>query len=477
MKKTGVIFKILSYLLSATLLFVPVFATEVNETVPSEVQQVESISGCYSYDAESAMLGRQAVVDNAEAVFLFEVNTQTLMYSLNPDTPMDPSSLTKIMTALIALENGDLDAAVEVKQRTLDTVPSDAVSADLIDGEVITLRDLLYCMIVGSANDAAAVIAEHIAGSQIEYVKLMNARAQAIGCTNTNFVNVHGIFSVDQTMSARDVAKVLGTAIQTEEFLNLFTAVEYSVPETNKSPERHLVTGNHLVSTYETALYFDERATGGRTGTAGNGSWCLAATAEENGMVLISVLMGAKSVVDEDDNELHYYGGFMETKALFDAGFTGYKVAQLFYDGQVLTTWNVDNGENPVSVAPHVTATSVLPADASAQTLVYRYNIADGSLRAPIAKGDHICVVEVWCGNLCVGQADLYALNDVRLIGHLNEKLPSKKSGNTSWLWVVLVICFVVTIGYIVLKIRNKRFMRAYNKAEKQHRRDRRRNS
>lgn len=472
--------KTVSFLLCLVLLCVMAFPAPVCATMQepnidtSSVQPSDSLSGSYSFDADSAMLGNQEITTNAKAIFLFELHTQTMMYSLNPDTPMDPSSLTKLMTALIALESGGLDDLVEVNQRTLDTVPDDAVSADLVDGELISLRDLVYCLLVGSANDAAAVIAEHIAGNQTTFVKMMNARAEEIGCDGTNYTNVHGIYSSSQTMSARDVAKVLGVAMQNPDFCTIFTSSHYSVPATNKSAERRLTTSNHLAHTDEMEIYYDARVTGGRTGTAGNGSKCLAVTAEDHGMHLISVLMGAESVMEEGGNRIQSYAEFAVTKTLLDAGFNGYKVAQLFYEGQAMTTCTVANGENPVVIGPNAAVSSVLPFDADSSNLDYRYDYSTNSLQAPIAKGDHICTVEIWFQNLCVGKSELYAMNDVRVTGHLNQLAPTPKNNAHIWLWVLLGICIVITVIFVYSRIRTKMILRAYDHSARRHRRDRR---
>ena len=140
----------------------------------AEEASLEVSNGCHSVDANMSFLGQTKLIENAESVFVFETNSQTLMYGWNADVQMYPASLVKIMTALIVLEECTLTDTVTVSQSAVDSIPYDAVKADLQAGEVLTVKDLLYCMMVSSDNDAAAVLAEYVAGSQSDFVLMMN---------------------------------------------------------------------------------------------------------------------------------------------------------------------------------------------------------------------------------------------------------------------------------------------------------------
>ena len=135
-------------------------------------------------------------------------------------------------------------------------------------------------MMVGSANDAAAVIAEHIGTSQGAFVGLMNQRAKELGCENTQFMNANGLSHEEQYTTARDLAKITEAALHNEIFVELFSAIKYTVPATNKSEARELVTTNHLMSTETVRNQFDERVTGGKTGALNTTDRSLICTAE-----------------------------------------------------------------------------------------------------------------------------------------------------------------------------------------------------
>lgn len=463
MKKKFTISALLCVLLLLCQLVMPVFATEENI-----VLDASALSGCHSADAMASLLGSGQIVKNAQAVFLYDVNSDTLMHAWNPDVAVEPSSLVKIMTALIAVEQGQLDDAVTVKQSVLDTVPDDAVSSELVADEVMTLSDLLYCMMIDSGNDAAAVIADHVAGSQSVFVEWMNAKAEELGCANTRFVNVHGLYDEGQLTTARDVAKILTAAIKNEQFAEIFGTVYYDVPATNKSEERKLVTGNLLMSD-EMEINFDERVTGGRTGVASDGTHCLAVTAESGSMKLVSVLIGSSASYEDGGNTYHSAGGYAETQKLLDAGFTGYYSTQILYEGQVLTQRSVLNGSSTVSLGCISSVSTVLPEGVSLNQLSFRYVNSDTELEAPIQKGDVICGVEVWFGGLCIAYTDLYALNGVT---EAYELVVGRAQNPVSWWGVILIVLAVVAgIATVFLVLRNR--LRIRNEIRKWQRRRR----
>ena len=145
-----------------------------------------------------------------------------MVYSYNVDKKIDPSGMNKIMAALVALENSDPEEKVCVTRETLNTVPIGSVSAGLKRDEIISVQDLLYCMMVGSANDAAIVLAEHVGGTQEKFVSMMNIKALELGCENTFFANPTGISEEGQYTTARELAIITEKALQNELFRTIF---------------------------------------------------------------------------------------------------------------------------------------------------------------------------------------------------------------------------------------------------------------
>ena len=152
----------------------------------------------------------------AKAALLADVNTDAVAYAKNIHEKNYPASLTKIMTCLLALENGNLSDVVTVSASALDDLDADSSVAGLQVGEQMTLENLLYCMMVVSGNDACNVIAEHIAGSVADFVRMMNQRAYELGCLNTHFSNPHGLLDESHYTTARDLAIITEAALKSE---------------------------------------------------------------------------------------------------------------------------------------------------------------------------------------------------------------------------------------------------------------------
>ena len=471
MKIIAVFFFIICFAFSGT-----VCAAQLNETIGSADQNISvpAVNSSSGIDAQTAMLGVGELVENVRAAFLYEANSNTLMYAMNADEQVYPASLVKIMTALLAVEKGELDSMVTVTESAVGSVPSDAVSADLVVGESLSLRDLLYCMLLGSANDAASVIAEYISGSQQVFVDEMNERAQLLGCTGTQFANAHGIHNESQYTTARDAARILNEALKNDDFYVLFTAKEYLVPATNMSENRLLRTGNYMMDA-TSKLYYDARVIGGRTGVTNDGRRCFAAAAEHNGMRLISIVMGTESVYQEDGYSVITIGGFQETTALLNAGFDGYKTAQILFANQTLKQNAVVDGDSDVVLGSRVSVLTVLPDSATMDELNFRYT--NETFQAPIEAGQKLTEVEIWYGSTCVAKTDLYAMNSVESV-QLQQIIAEDSDARTGWgtagmLFAGLVICAFAVI--ILLRSWNRIKKMLASGRSKRYRRSRRR--
>lgn len=473
MKKIGALCLMLTILIGAICPFSA--SADMDPLMDKSVQQ-----GCHTIDAKSPLLGSVPFTENAKSIILYECNSDTLMYAWNADEQLYPASFVKIITGLIAVERADISTQITVRQDVLNTLPNDAVSAELQPGEIISLQDLLYCMMVLSANDAAAVIADYICGSQEAFVAEMNAYAQELGCTGTTFMNVHGLHHESQVTTARDTARILAVAMKNETFAEIFNTAFYRVPATNKSASRRLETVNHLINNQEYAIYYDERVTGGRTGVTDDGYRCIASASEADGLQMISVIMGTRSVFEEDGYTPKIVGGFLETSELLDMGYAGYKEAQILYSGQIVKQQDVTNGVSDVSLGCLIDVSSILPYSTRQKDLVYRFNDVPGAFQAPITKGEQLSEVEIWYGPVCIAHAELIAMNDVSS-SLTADAADQKSNGNRNGagfkiaLWVFLGIVAAVLVcwgGLILIRYVRKGMASRRNK---QYRRSRRR--
>lgn len=412
------------------------------------------VSGCHSIDAQRPLMEEEKLLDTAQAVLVYERKSDTLIYSYHCDDKLYPSSMVKIMTALVAIENGNLTDTVTVTREALSYVDIGSVSAGLKSGEEISLEALLYCLLPYSANDAATVIAQHIGGSQEGFVQMMNDKALALGCNGTHFSNPHGLHDEQTYSTLRDICKILDAALDNETFAAIFNAVSYTVPATNLSEERELVTSNNMAD--PKSKYYDERVVGGKTGKTEKDGRCLAVTATGNDMELLAFVMGAKPAY-QDDGTVKRYGSFEEMKLLLDHTFSQYTYRQVFYAGQAVSQCSVTNGSNNAVLAPVKTMSTVLPLEFDPEQLSWVYGDLTASAQAPIEKGQKMSALQVWYGDICVAQTDLVAMYAVPVYEKPVdlEIVQPNQGGNAAIWWILLgLFLFALTGGLVYLLVR-----------------------
>lgn len=353
------------------------------------------------------------LTETAKAAFLYDVTTDTVLYSKNPDEKLYPASLTKAMTCLIVLENGNLDDEVTVSEAAISDLDPEGSSASLSAGEVMSVRNLLYCLMVESANDAGAVLAEYIAGSEEKFVEMMNAKAEELGCTGTHFANPHGLHDEQHYTTARDMAKIFTSAIKNDDFRTISGTSYYKVPETNKASERELYTTNYLLGNEIMDYYYDSRVICGKTGFTSDAGRCLMLAAEdkETNTTLVSVVLGAQQEVADDGYTILYYGSFEETEHLLDFGFDNFTTAEVCKADQTVAMFDVNKGDNGVVVAPAEGYRAVLPADFDINHITVRAEPLPEGVNAPVALGDVVGTVRVWYKDTCIYQTDAVSMS------------------------------------------------------------------
>ncbi len=452
--------KLLCYILALAMLMAPV-SVFAEEDIDNSI-----INGCNTLDGANPLLG-SSPINNTEAAILYETNSDTLLYALNPDQRMSPSSLAKLVTAIVAIEQADLDEVAVADELTLSLIPWDAVSVGLQPGEEMPLLDLLYCMLVGSGNDAAAVIAVHIDGSMEKFAERMNAFVTSIGCTSSNYTNPHGLHDDDQYTTARDAAKLLAYASKNETFAKLIGAKDYSVPQTNLKGERILTTNNYLISRATMSVYYDSRVTGGRTGVANDGTRCVAATAKKGSMNLISVVMGCRNIYS--GGSISTFGGFPETTALLDMGFQGLRTVQIFHSGQVLKQYPMANADANLFIGVHDSYKTVLPNGVDTDDLRFVYH-ETGIMAAPIEKGAPHGTVDIYYGSNCVASAPLFSLNKVDILQGdiITDRVEEESDGSS--MGIILVIVAILFIAAFLFLRYNKKIARIIHKRRRRKR-------
>lgn len=250
----------------------------------------------------SCDISSDAVISNY--AYMIRVSDGQVMFEKNADSTMYPASMTKVMTALIAIENlPDLDEQITI---TSDMVypfyEQEASMAGFCEGETVTIRDLLYGILLPSGADACAAISIRVAGSEEAFVNLMNQKAAELGLTGTHFSNCTGLHSEDHYMTCKDMSKLFETAIQNPTFKEIITAHDYTCPADDYYPEGLYFSSTMFKSLASETLDNGAVIMGGKTGTTDEAGYCLTSFAQYNDEIYILVTSGAMM----DDTGEHY---------------------------------------------------------------------------------------------------------------------------------------------------------------------------
>ncbi len=234
---------------------------------------------------------------NAKSAIAMDADSSIVLYNKDMDTQIYPASTTKILTAILAIENLSLDKNVVVS-KTAISIPWDSSSVYLQEGEIISINDLLYCLLLNSGNDAANVLAEAVSGDIATFVELMNAKAKELGCAGTHFNNAHGYSDDNHYTTALDMAKIFSYCIKNETFTKIISTKSYIVDETNKTNEkRYLSNTNRLILQKEDSIYarYYEYCIGGKTGYTDEAGRTLITFAKKDNKTVIVAVFGASS--------------------------------------------------------------------------------------------------------------------------------------------------------------------------------------
>ena len=242
--------------------------------------------------------------DEFHGALLFDIENQKVLYSERANERLYPASTTKIMTAYLALKYGDLDDYITVSENTVD-VPSDSSTAHLQKGDVLSLKDLLYGLMLPSGNDSAVAIAEHISGSTEAFVELMNKEASLLGATNTNFVNPHGYQNKDHYTTAYDLYLIFNECIKNETFLQMIASTNYETVIKQADGSNRMVTWPQSNQFISGGRQVPDGITliGGKTGNTFDAGSCILLYGHDSEYTpFITIMMGATSRRNLYDN-------------------------------------------------------------------------------------------------------------------------------------------------------------------------------
>jgi len=365
----------------------------------------------------------------ASAALLMDADTGTVLYQKSARDSRPMASTTKVMTALLALEHADLDEDVTVST-IVNTITGS--NAGLKPGDVVRMDDLLAALLVDSANDAAAVIAEHISGTVEGFADLMNSRAQQLGATDTHFVNPHGLYDPNHYASAYDLGLITCEAFAHDRFRQLVAAkvADVSLPS---SPE-----GTVRIINHNKLLWRADFATGVKTGYVRQSGHCLIASGENNGWQLIAVLLDSPDM-------------YAEAQALLQYGFASFDHHVYATPGDAVGRARVRGGRR--SDVPAVCQKTLSCVSGPGVGEDSRLEVTLNTLDAPVSRGEPAGEAQLIAGGRVLASSPLIAGQDIPR---------SRLSTFALWLLRTIVLLLILVL-----------LTRTYAKALKAHRRRR----
>ena len=402
---------------------------------------------CAAAESEDVILPGAPDI-RCSAALLIDLDSDTVLYSQNADERVYPASLTKVMTALLILKYGSLSDTVTVSAQATD-IPSDASSVGLLAGEDLSMENLLYCILVSSANEACNAAAEHISGSISAFVELMNTEAALLGCTGTHFTNTNGLHDEEHYTTARDLARITVAALAYPKFVTICNTASKEIPATNLSGPRYLKTTNYLISSNTVSDYVYSKACGVKTGHTSQSGYCLISTAESGGTNLLCVMMGAKGVELSDGTTR--IESFTQTKELFEYGFSSFDEVTLLRPTEMIADIPViySSETDSVVLCPAETLSAVLPSDYDIELLEKEVLLSEESpVEAPVSAGEIFGSVTVRYDGRELGTVALTAIADIERSDLLFYAAVAKDllSGRPFRVMVAILAAVILTI-------------------------------
>ncbi len=395
----------------------------------------------------------------ADAVCLYNINTDTVLHSKNMQKKIFPGSAVKMMTGLIACEelSARLDESVTITQDML--TDSSGANIKLSDGMTVTLENLLYGVLCGGGNDAALVLASLLGEDVESFVRLMNVKAREWGLTSTKFTNPTGLDDSSMYSTLSDILTLARRAHHNRLYMDISSTVSYAFTPIGSDEEIKVHNRNSLVSTHYSNKYKNAYASGMIAGSTDLGGNCVITLAERKSTQYICIVMGAES----DDKEIYSYH---IANSLLDHAFKNYSYKKILDKGTVICEAEIrfampSSKEETIKI-PCIVRDDVhalIPNTIDENKLTYRYYLHNEPLNAPIDRGTIVGGVDIICDGEAIGNAVLVAEGDVyasEVLLFLDD-LKNFFVGRAFWLSVVVfVILFFIYYYISELKFRHK---------------------
>lgn len=384
----------------------------------------------------------------AEAVEVMDIDTGTVLYQKNPDIQEHPASITKLLTALVAVENCSLDEIVTFSKEAVfknESSSSSHIARDV--GEKMTMEDCLYGMLLASANECADAIAEHVGGTKENFVKMMNDKAKELGCTNSNFACTNGLIDENHYTTAHDMALISRAAYLRPEVAKIAGKGQYTINPTNVHTDPTYLTNHHeMLHGYRTYRYKYEYCKGGKTGYTKAAHFTLVTYAEKDGKRLLCVIL----------NEPTKNMQFTETTNLFEYFFANieeHKASEIYNISSEKAKKEIGNGRSFKNISME-DAKVVTPLGTDIKDIKYKYR----SLKKVDGKTGAIGTVKFSYEGKDIGQSAIYDKSEIiktskKTVANKNVKTKKQYYAEYGKITGILIVFAIIILALFAARI------------------------
>lgn len=429
--------KILSILLTAVLLVSTFCFTNANAAYDDVMESMKLYSDCVLLVS----------TDNDEVIFAKNANKQSA-----------PASLTKVITAIVVLENcTNLEAVVTVPESCIRELDGTGSSLGGIQpGEQLSVYNLLCYLMLVSANEAATTLADYVSGGdRAKFISMMNEVAERLGCTNSHFENPHGLDHDNQYVTATDMAKFITHAMSFPAFEEIVERTSYVLPETNMQQSRTIHSTNYMLnSAYKD--YYCKYVKGGKTGSTSGAGRCFVAFASKDGYNYVAVALDSP-FGDVDNDGVNENGSFLDCKEMLEWTFSNIELVAIADTTRVVGEISVKYAKDTdyITLSPAETVYSLVPKGTDSGSLLVELVDAPESINAPVKKGEIICKGRVLYAGEVINEIDLVANMDAK-ISIFSFIGSTAKSVLSSWLFRIAAVVIIVFLLILIFRKRKK---------------------
>ncbi|MBQ6702768.1 MAG: D-alanyl-D-alanine carboxypeptidase [Clostridia bacterium] len=397
-------------------------------------------------------------LSRVQNVCVYNIENDKVLYQKNEEDRIYPASTVKIMTGIIALEfyDGDLTGEITVTKESLGSFKGKNIK--LKDGEVVTVKDLIYAVIVGGANDAANVLAYEISGSHEIFIDLMNNRALEIGMTDTNYTNCYGYTDPEMYTTAKDTMTLAKYAYYVPGYMDICSISRYTFNETNMSKVRYIYNSNYLIATNVETKYRNKEVMGMNAGSTIEGGYAVVTAVSKKSMTNIFVVMGGAY----DDENIYSYHAVND---MIKWSYKHYGYRRILDSGEMICEIdvNLSSQVDYVVLSPEKSIEYYLPATVDIEKdIVRNIELYQDSLDAPIDSGYVAGKITLVYGGNVIGEANLITKNSVDRNSFLYILARIKNVTSSPKFKIVAWTFFIVLALYLGIKIYNKTRSKRY---------------